>query len=130
MSTVSIPTRSDFEVALASVQLTVAEQDLLDTFLSRPNATATATELADALGFSSYGVANSAVGRLGRELAAAIPSLVVCRRRDGSPEWWTVVAAGGRRASDGHFEWVLHRELCAALGRSRPDALEPDLRHP
>jgi hypothetical protein len=114
----SHPGRAQYETALRALGPQITEKDiaLLDAFRSRPGAKATATELAEMLGYVNYRPANRAVGRLGKKIGEAIPGFRPARRdSDGTPMWWSVIAGGETRASDGHFVWILHPDLLAAL---------------
>ena len=75
----------------------------------------TATQLAEAAGYSSYGAANLQYGNIGKsvyeELLMALP-----KRKDGSPIYtYALATAGDTKGGEEHWVWKLRPEVSAAL---------------
>src|SRR5205085_5833931 len=77
-----------------------------------PNRTTTAPQLAKAVGYSTFSVANLQYGKLGRLIATSLdrkPTL----RLDGTYQWWKVLSSG--KSGDTGFQWTMLPELATAL---------------
>jgi hypothetical protein len=102
-----------WQLVVEHAHLTKADLALIEAFRGFDGHRATATMLADRLGFKGFGGANLAIGRLGVRLAdsfaAVVPGYVPSTRPDGSPMWWHVVATG--EEIDGAFWWTLRPGL-------------------
>lgn len=107
----------DWDTVVEGAGLTDANIALIHAFRSHPGHAATASMLADDLGYEGYRAANLAIGTLGRRLGTTIAADFAPRHRpDGSAMWWTLVATGEDR-DDGHYWWTLRSDLDNALRR-------------
>ena len=91
-----------------------AERDfeLLDLLESAPRCSATAPQLTQLMGYSSFPPVNAQIGRLGKRMAQAL-GIDIPERAINSPGWWRVVALG--EPTQEGFTWTLQPELRAAL---------------
>ena len=85
--------------------LTTAESALIRALYSARDQTATATELAEILGYSDIIPVNGTMGRLGHRIADHLPSRPA--------RWWRAVATGEQKRNG--FRWTLRPQLAAAL---------------
>jgi putative restriction endonuclease len=91
------------------------QRAILRAQYAAPQRTATARELARAVGVRSHPVINAQYGRLGRVLSGALryePS----QREIGTHRWWAVLSVG--YSAGPHFLWEMHPQLADALERS------------
>ena len=110
-------TSKDFENALLASRADISKQqrDMLEAHFRAPNYTLTATQLAQAAGYSDYSTANLQYGLLGKTLAARL-SFQPEKRNDGSRIWTTVIATGNPDLpEDTHFQWIMRPQLVEAL---------------
>ena len=75
----------------------------------------TATQLAEAAGYSNYGAANLQYGNIGKaiyeELLMALPT-----RNDGTPIYtYALATAGDPTSEEEHWVWKLRPEVAAAV---------------
>lgn len=99
------------------------QQAMLDAHLAAPDFTLTATQLAEAGGYTDYSVANAHYGLLGRALAEELDWLPRDRNPDGSPVWTFALAVDADAAARHGFEgkwpdewrWKLRPEVISAL---------------
>lgn len=118
----AVPTVEEYERALASLdrdgRLTAEHRLMLKTHAEAGDAGLSETDIASAAGYDRYNTANASYGRLGRMLGAAIgvtaPDTEV--RPAGVPTR-ILAEESATRDPKGHFVWIMHRELRAALER-------------
>jgi predicted benzoate:H+ symporter BenE len=114
-----IATPAQFKTALLTVRQQMTEKQLamLRAHCRAPNHTITATGIAEALSFSSVGVANLQYGKFAQRIADAL-QFTPSQRPDGKIRWWSALAyglVGSDEARNGNYEWVMRPELVAAL---------------
>lgn len=112
--------------------LSLSEKKLLSAIYDFPNCSATAPQLAKALGYSHYGAANLLVGKTGKKFmgnSVLIP-LYYYNDKDRTPEWFSVIF-NGEQTNEGYL-WTLKPEFKAALDRcswindfSIPEEIDP-----
>lgn len=108
-------TAEQYEFALAHAGLTERERAMLRTHYCELGGSASAQQIAEAMGWSHFGVANIAVGRVGHKIAdvldivGELPAVGKARR----PEFWTAYTTG-TPAPEG-FMWGLRPAFVEAL---------------
>ncbi|MGZ5772947.1 hypothetical protein [Ramlibacter sp.] len=81
------------------------QRDMLRAHFQAPQQRITATQLADAAGYSSYSAANLQYGLLGAMLFAEMPEDLP-RRSNGTPIMTCVIASGEDQRGVGEEQWV------------------------
>lgn len=125
-NSISIATPEQFKAALLRVRdskqsFTDAQLLMLRAQCRAPDATMTATQLAEAGNFKSYSGANLQYGLLAAKVAAAL-SFNPDTRRDGTPMWWSTLSYndGTSGSDDGdQFRFTMRPELVSALKEMR-----------
>ncbi len=98
---------SDYQRALARVQIAPHHKRMLAVHLHAPQRTLTATQMAHALGYSSYRAANIHYGTLGR---------LVCKVLGWAPlPRQTVASLAKFQKRQGEWHWILRAEVAHAL---------------
>ena len=106
-------TKEQYKQALSSGNtLKGRSVELLNMLYNAPNCEATAPQLAEMLGHSSFHPVNALIGNLGKRIAKSI-NLNLPGREDNSPGWWKVVACGEQRPEG--FTWRIQDKLADAL---------------
>ncbi len=91
---------------------------LLRAQFKAENQKITATQLASAIGSDKYQVANLAYGKLAHSISDELGYTPDIRKSDNKPMWWMALSTGYEACDDsidGHFEFVMHKELKDAL---------------
>ena len=88
------------------------QYEILRAQYSAPNRTATASQLAKAIGYLNFGGVNLQYGKLGRLLSDELGRLPK-RRGNGTYSWWRVLSSGF--SSNSSFLWTMHPALATAL---------------
>ena len=87
-----------------------------------PNATLTATELAQAADYQNYNAANLQYGTLALNISRHL-GVTLENRADGTPMCWTTLSHPtddeAPSADSGHFQFVMRPELVTALREMR-----------
>ncbi len=108
-------TAEQYEFALAHAALSERERAMLRTHYCELRGSASAQQIAEAMGWTHFGVANIAVGRVGHKIAdvldivGELPAVGKARR----PEFWTAYTTG-TSSSEG-FMWGLRPAFVEAL---------------
>ncbi|MCG2592989.1 hypothetical protein LZ009_09370 [Ramlibacter sp. XY19] len=91
------------------------QRAMLRAHYKAPNQRITATQLAEAAGYASFGAANLHYGLLGAMLFAEMPEELP-RRKDNSPVMTCALAVGdGRVEGDEHWIWKLRPHIDQAI---------------
>jgi hypothetical protein len=104
-----------YEFALSQISLSDREKAMLRVHYYEFGGKACAQQLAQGLGWSHYGVANIAVGTLGRKIATVldIVSKLPAVGRARRPELWTAYTTG--TSTPEGFMWTLRPNFVVAL---------------
>jgi len=89
--------------------LNLKQKKLLAFFLTRPDKSATASEIAEKLGYKNPGAVNFEVWRIAEILSPSI-GYTPDSRDDGSKRWWPALFYGTYQ-EDGSFLWTLKPEI-------------------
>lgn len=109
------PSADEYEFALSQIALTEREKAMLRAHYYTLGGIGSAQQIAEAMGWSHYGVANIAVGTLGRKIAtvlgvvSALPAVGRARR----PELWTAYTSA--ESTPEGFMWTLRPNFVEAL---------------
>ena len=124
MSTTTSPTAiatvEQFKRALIAVRdkrLPETHIAMLRSQCRSPNATITATRLAEAANYQNYNAANLQYGTLAFNVAGHL-GFEPEKRPDGSPRWWTTLSYatdGSAEPETGQFQFIMRPELVIAL---------------
>jgi hypothetical protein len=119
-----ITTVEQFKQAL----LVLRDKNLPDSHLAMlraqcraPNASISATKLAEAAGYENYNAANLQYGTLAFNLAGIL-HFEPEARGDGTRMWWTTLSYAEDENAEhgtGHFQFVMRPELASALREMR-----------
>lgn len=116
------PCAQEVRAAWPHVKRSKAQNAMLAAHLDASGHVLTATQLAQAAGYSDYVVANAQYGQLGRALAEEL-DWTPQERKDGSPIWTTALATGAQdtpgdqsQEPASHWRWKLRPEIVAAMG--------------
>lgn len=106
------PSTEDYVRALEKAALSAHERRFLQALYSFPRHSATATEVASALGYKGFPRSNIDIGKIGRKLGEVLqisPSVW----RSGRKQWWSIVAEG--EGGGPSFVWLMRTQLAAAM---------------
>ena len=116
-----IATAEQFKKALLAVRdrdgISQQELAMLRAHCRAPDHMITATQLAQALGLSSHGVANLLFGKFGHAVADRLRYAPI-KRDNGTDCWWFTLAYGTITSAEtekGREPWILRPELVQAL---------------
>lgn len=112
-----VATAEQFRRALLSIRnnLTDNMHDMLRFQFHAPDYMATATELAQAVGYVTYHPANLQYGELGKLVAEAL-NFLPPRRADGTHRYWSTLSLGDPEQETGeHFRFKMRPELVETL---------------
>jgi hypothetical protein len=111
-----VASEEEYREALAALRVTDAQWKMLRAHALAGPKGLSAGELADAADFANYSSANLQYGKLGRDIAAYLnldlPESKGRKREDVST---AALADEGTPNEKGHFVWVMHPELAAAV---------------
>ena len=113
----SFPAVDDYRAlfALASYWLQPSQKRMLESHLRAPNHTATATELAEKMGYPNYGTVNMLYGSLAATVTAKLNlNKVDWSVPDGEPQSVSLVIFD-RTGPEEHWKWIMRPELVDAL---------------
>lgn len=110
------PTAKAYLAALRKILPTLSDGHLamLKAHYHAPNRVLTATQLAEAAGYSGYEAVNLQYGLVGRKLWDEIPTRIATDG-DGSPIYTFALADGDRSGPEAEWKWVLRSEVAAAI---------------
>jgi hypothetical protein len=119
-TTESVPSSEAFKNALLAIRadITPAQHRMLKAHCLAERHRITATQLAAAAEFPTYGAANLQYGLLGKSLGQRLGFTPPLRHDNGEPIWTTVLATGespSGAATNEHFVWLMRPELVEAL---------------
>ncbi len=116
-----IATVEQFKKALLAVRdrdgISQQELAMLRAHCRALDHTITATQLAQTLKLTSYGVANFLFGKFAHAIADRL-NFVPIKRDDGTTCWWFTLSygrSGSEQMEGGHFQWIMRPELVQAL---------------
>lgn len=105
--------KARFKVALrADDVLKDRSIELLTVLFDAPACRATATQIAQILGYEDFPPVNALIGKLGKRIAIQL-GIDLPQRPANSPGWWQIVATG--EYTEEGFAWRLRPQLSEAL---------------
>ncbi|NUB43741.1 hypothetical protein GEU84_005040 [Fertoebacter nigrum] len=111
-----IPTSAEYADALAALPVTPGQRAMLAAHRVAGDAGLTATQIADAASYASFASANLHYGKLGRMIADYF-SIALPKDSAGRADHvaTNILAFSGAEQVNGHWLWIMHPELRAAL---------------
>lgn len=115
------PTTREVKDALLAISISKGQQDMLSAHLSAREQIITATQLAAAAGYESFGSANLQYGLLAKSLAEEMDWTPEILNREGMPVWTFVIAVGAddpfvEGAENSHeWRWKMRPQVMDAL---------------
>lgn len=104
----------DFTDALQNEIFSKAEMKVLGYFLSAPDNTLNAIQLASLMGYSGFGGSNFIVGAIGKKISERY-MIHPDNWNQAGPNWWSVISYGERQD---YFCWTLKPQVINALKKS------------
>jgi len=113
----STPSSPEYVIAFQAIieDLSDSHVAMLKAHYLAPNRERTATQLAEAAGYSSYGAVNLQYGMVGKKLNEELP-IKLPEREDGTPIYtYALATAGDRSGKEAHWAWKLRPEVAHAI---------------
>jgi len=113
----STPASPEYVMAFQAIieGLSDSHVAMLKAHYLAPDCERTATQLAEAAGYSSYGAVNLQYGMVGKKLNEELP-IILPTREDGTPIYtYALATAGDRSGDEAHWVWRLRPEVAYAI---------------
>jgi predicted HNH restriction endonuclease len=94
-------------------EISAKQLEMLRAQYASPGRTATATDLADDIGYQHFLPVNSLYGRLGHLLSDKLGRSPETENEQYD-HWWAVISTGALK-ENGFFEWTMHQQFAEAL---------------